>query len=139
MKLILRLLNVFSKLIGVFDDYHKIKKDEELRPKSKMFGVRSIILSAIGVFLIVLFGSLTLRTIVSLSAGDLSVLVSIFFLIILIIFDFYILGYFVIYPLICWILQINLNKKAIGWIAMALWIVLFIVAIGAIVLIPKML
>ena len=103
-----------------------------------MFGVRSIVLSCIGMILIVIFGSLTLRTLNALNAGDLGVIVAVFFFIILIAIDVYLLGYFLIYPLICWILQINLNKKAIGWIAMALWIILFAVSVAGIALVPKM-
>ena len=126
------ILNIISKLINIFSDYDKIKRDPALRPKSKMFGVRSIVLSCIGMVLISIFLNLTLRAIAGLNAGDLSVIVMVFFVIILIIIDIYLLGYFVIYPLICWILQISLNKKAVGWVALALWILLVFVAGGSV-------
>lgn len=132
-------LNFIFKIISMISDYSTIKQDEELRPKSKMFGTRSIILSSIGLFLITFFGVLTVRTLNNLNAGDLGVLISIFLLIILIVIDIYLIAYFLIMPLICWILQINLNKKPIGWIAMVVWILLFAISTGLIFLIPNML
>lgn len=133
------ILNIISKLISVFSDYDKIKRDPALRPKSKMFGVRSIVLSCIGMVLISIFLNLTLRAFAGLNAGDLSVIVMVFFVIILIIIDIYLLGYFLVYPLICWILQINLNKKAVGWVALALWILLVFVAGGSVFAIQSLL
>lgn len=138
MKGLVEFFNIIGRLAGLITDYHNIKSDEDLRPKSKMFGVRSIILSSIGIILVVLFANLTVRTVQALSSGDIAVLLNLFFLLVLIIIDIFIIGYFLIYPLICWILQINLNKKAIGWIAMALWIILFIISIGSMFIIPRM-
>ena len=132
------ILNIISKLIAVFSDYHTIKKDEALRPKSKMFGVRSIVLSCIGMILIAIFGNLTIRTIIGLQGGDLAVLVYLLFLIVLVIIDIYLLGYFIIYPLICWILQINLNKKAVGWIAIVLWVLMLVVAFSSFALVSNL-
>ena len=69
------LLNFIFKILSAISDYSTIKHDEELRPKSRMFGTRSIILSVIGMFLISFFGLLTIRTLKNLSAGDLSVFI----------------------------------------------------------------
>ena len=132
-------LRFIGKILDVMSDYGKIKQDPALRPKSKMFGVRSIILSCIGMFLISIFGNLTIRAITGLGSSSLGFFILIFFVIILVVIDFYLLGYFLIYPMICWILQLRLNKKAVGWIALALWIVLLFISVGSFFMVQSLL
>ena len=133
------ILSFIGKILDILSDYGKIKQDPVLRPKSKMFGVRSIILSCVGMFLISIFGNLTIRAITGLGSSGLGFFILIFFIIILIVIDFYLLGYFLIYPLICWILQLSLNKKAVGWIALALWILLLFISVGSFFMVQSLL
>lgn len=107
-----------------FATYKKVKQDEVLRPKSKMFGVRALVLILCGLALIPLLIYLIAMSLGSGSIGG--VMVGI---IILIPITIMVIFYFAFYSLLCVIAQLRLNKRAIGWVTLVLWIIMLALSI----------
>lgn len=102
--------------VVLYEDFKKERPDDI--PKLKQFGVKSIIYSVLSVVL----GALLVLGILACIRSS-----NIFFMIfgtILFIYLFIVFGLVInIKSIILWVLQLKCNKKAIGWIAIAVWIV----------------
>ena len=119
----------FWKLIMYFSTlsmwYNRIISDPEKREKSVYFGVQSIITSIVGATMVILcaFGvSALLR-----SDGGIVAIVFIALLALLMVvglFEFTLRG------LVAMIYQLRVNKRPIGWVALAVWIATFIATIA---------
>lgn len=100
---------------ALYEDFKQERPDEI--PKLKQFGVKSIIYSCLSVVL----GALCILGIVLCIRS-----VNLFFIIfgtIILIYLFFALGIVInIKSIRLWIIQLKCNKKAIGWVAMVIWI-----------------
>ena len=125
----MKLLNVLwpffkgrDRNVVLYEDFKKERPDDV--PKLKQFGVKSIIYSALSLVLGVLC---VLGIMLCVQSANL------FFLIFGTIFLIYLTVVFClvvnIKSIVCWVLQLKCNKKAIGWVAMALWILCTILTI----------
>ncbi|MEG1582180.1 MAG: hypothetical protein RR334_03400 [Clostridia bacterium] len=127
---IFQVLNVIDRFKKTHQKFKTIKADPEQRSTSTFFAKRSIIFSVVGAFLIPL---LLWLLVASLDSGN--VIFAIFGAVIAIVAIIAIPIPFIIQNLILIIYQLRLNKKAIGWVALGLYIIMTI----AIVLIPLLL
>ena len=121
LKLIFAILDFKVKARSTFD---QVKGDPELKPKSKMFGVRSIWFT-IAMLAVICAGVVGVVWIISVLNQDAIMVVIglIILLVFLIVLTIWGGSYLIIASLTCWIYQLRLNKKAIGWVAMALFFV----------------
>lgn len=121
LKLILAILDFKVKARATFE---QVKSDSELKQRSKMFGVHSIWFT-IAMLAVICAGVASVVWIVSILNQDAIMVVIglIILLIFLIVLTIWGGSYLIIASLTCWIYQLRLNKKAIGWVAMALFFV----------------
>ena len=127
--LIVGLLNFWTKKSYKF---HALKDDETKRPISVSLGVQSIIQSIISLVAVAL-GAFLLTTCVNGMKTDALMLIIFVFIglaasVAVMIFSF-IQGF--LGAMLCWIYQLRLNKKAVGFIAIVVWILCLVGAILA--------
>ena len=103
--------------------YNRIANDPEKREKSTYFGVRSIISSLVGAIIIILcaFG-------ISALMNNENVL-TIVFIVLLAVAMISVLFECTLRGLVTMIYQLRLNKRPIGWIALAVFLVSFVVMV----------
>ncbi len=105
-----------DKNVLLYEDFKKERPDDV--PKLKQFGVKSMILS----FLSVVLGVACILGIMLCIRSN-----NLFFIIFGTIILIYLAVVFClvvnIKSIVCWVLQLKCNKKAIGWIALVVWII----------------
>jgi hypothetical protein len=114
--------DLIHRLIKNFLSFGTIKNDPTRRAKSILFGVNSIIYSMLSVAcasLSFLIGNINAE----------NALISFLLLIFLVVAAYIAPIIFIIYSLLDLIMQLILNKKAIGWIALALFLIALPIAL----------
>lgn len=119
----------FWKLIMYFSTlsmwYNRIISDPEKREKSVYFGVQSIITSIVGAVMVILcaFG------VSALLKSD-SGIVAMVFIVLLALLMVVGLFEFTLRGLVAMIYQLRVNKRPIGWVALAVWLATFIATVA---------
>ncbi len=134
MKGIFKVLNFWANLRFRYDT---IAKDPERKEKSIYFGVRSIISSIFSAIVIALsvWGIFACSN--AMNADSLNAIVAWVFIVLLAVITFTALCNGFVSALISTVYQLRLNKKPIGWVALAILIVSFVGAIIAALLLLK--
>ncbi len=124
----------FAFWVSASNTFNKLRNDDELRPKTVRMGVNSIVMTVVACVFTFLGGWGALTCFNLISSGD-SFLLPLLGLILSLAAAIGGLARGFICSLMYWIYQLRLNKKPIGYVALALWILGIVGVVVAIILI----
>ena len=115
--------SIFARFINLNVKYNRISQDAERKQKTVYFGVYSIVVSILvgALFVLLMWGLLACLN--ALDGGGLSVILLYVFIAIIAVTELVLFAQYVCGGLLGVIFQLRCNRKAIGWIALAVFVI----------------